>query len=82
MKLFILFFIIFSLKVNSQSKSEKSNAGKEKVYSFQPLLIKGEKQSVKKAKNMKVKGEDIINSELFFIDIKIKDRIFDEAGLE
>ena len=82
MKILFLFLLcIFCIGTHSTPSSKKNT--KDKVYSFQPLLIQGKRQFVKKAKDMKVEGESIVNSELFFIKRDLLNRkIFEEADLE
>ena len=79
----ILFFalcFLFFLRSYAVPKTEKDSS--KKVYSFQPLLIRGKRQFIKKARDMKVEGEKIVGSELFSIKIDIEKRIFEEAEWE
>ena len=84
--------LIFSLSQNSEKKSnmkiqkdftnaeDKTKKVKQKEagsYSFRPLLIQGKKRLIQKAKDMKVESGNIVESQLFFVDIDFEKRIFE-----
>ena len=79
------FFIFFSLSLfgktpssSSVDKLVKSNKSKNiDTYTFNPLLIQGKKRDFEKSKDVKKQGETIVGSELFFIDMDFKKRIFE-----
>ena len=79
----ILFFAVcFLFCLESYSIPEAKKESSKKVYSFQPLLIRGKRQSIKKTKDAKIEGESIVSSELFSIKLDIEKRIFEEAEWE
>ena len=80
--LILILSLIFCLKTYSASSKNKDSSS-QKIYSFQPLLIKGKRQFVKKIRDIKVEDENIVNSNLFFLkDSDVKKRIFEEENLE
>ena len=55
-------------------KTQKDN---HSPYSFRPLLIQGQKRLIQKTKEMKMESGNIVESELFFVDIDFHKRIFE-----
>ena len=79
----ILFFVLcFLFCSGSYAIPKTKKVSSKKVYSFQPLLIRGKRQFIKKARDMQVEGESIVSSELFFIKMDVEKRIFEEAEWE
>ena len=78
-RIFIFLAFCFSIVFEAQAQKTpvKKNQVKNEEYLFQPLLIRGQKQSVRKSKDMKKQGKNIIGSEVFFLDIDFKKRIFE-----
>lgn len=77
-----LFLIVITSSLMSSGEtalptSPKSNQTSQKPYSFRPLLIQGKKRVSRTARDLKIEGEEIVGSDLFFIDIDFKQRIFE-----
>ena len=64
-----------------QGQSAKTQNGNIPSYSFRPLLIQGKKRLVQKTKDMKVESGNIVESQLFFVDIDFKKRIFEAEDI-
>ena len=65
----------------NQRQSAKIQNNKLSSYSFRPLLIQGKKRLIQKTKEMKVESGNIVESQLFFIDIDFKKRIFETEDI-
>ena len=70
------------LRTKKQATSAETQGQSASSYSFRPLLIRGKKRMVQKAENIKTQAENIVESELFFIEPDFKKRIFEDGGLE
>ena len=66
----------------TQSSNAKAQTGNFSAYSFRPLLIQGKKRLIQKTKDMKVEGGNIVESQLFFIDVDFKERIFENEAVQ
>ena len=84
LKLFCFFISLlvfcFGAAVSSDQKQEKAEA--VKTYSFRPLLIQGKKRLVQKTKDLKIETDNILETQIFFVEIDFKKRIFSDEGLE
>ena len=83
-KLSFLYFIIsFFVFVQVTFGGQKKGKSKElKSYSFRPLLIQGKKRLIQKTKDMKVETDNILETQMFFLELDFKKRIFSDEGLE
>ena len=79
---FLTFFLWEGLSdVSAVKEQSASSLKKTKSYSFRPLLIQGKKQ-VNQQADMKVESGSIVESQLFFVDIDFKKRIFESEFKE
>lgn len=67
----------FAVEKQDQTSKSADQKLKTQAYSFRPLLIQGKKQLVKKAKDLKVKDGKLNESEIFYIEMDFKKRIFE-----
>lgn len=75
----IVLSAFFNLKAIAEKKNKKiDKASNLSSHSFRPLLIQGKKRVIQKTKDMKVESGNIIESELFFINMDFKKRIFED----
>ena len=77
-----------ALTADTQPRANQTPSSRTKVpsdnfsaYSFRPLLIQGKKRLIQKTKDMKVEGGNIAESQLFFIDVDFKERIFENEAI-
>ena len=80
-----LYFIVFLFcreAFSVPSKKTEQGLKSSPVYSFRPLLIQGKKQFTKKTKDIKWESGHIAESQLFFVDIDFKERIFEGESLK
>ena len=76
------FLFLFCAEALAVSDSKKKLNPEVQTYSFRPLLIQGRKRLVKKAKDMEVKTDNILETQIFFLKTDFKKRIFSDEGLE
>ena len=84
LKLFPLVFIalfVCCIKVSASSETQEKSESAQS-YSFRPLLIQGKKRLAQKTKDMKVETDNILETQIFFMEIDFKERIFSDEGLE
>ncbi len=77
---FLTFFLWEGLSTVKAQKPDRL-LKKTNSYSFRPLLIQGKKQ-VNQQTDMKVESGSIVESQLFFVDIDFKKRIFESEFKE
>ena len=86
-------FIFCAMDVRAESKALPAEKGKTQIsfepqtspfspYSFRPLLIQGKKRLIQKTKDMKVESGSIAESQLFFVEIDFRKRIFETEAIE
>ncbi|MDE0092355.1 MAG: hypothetical protein OXN83_03605 [Oligoflexia bacterium] len=83
LKLFY-FYIAFCFCCEALADSDQKQKQSEalKTYSFRPLLIQGKKRLIQQTKEMKVKTDNILETQIFFVTTDFKKRIFSDEGLE
>lgn len=74
--------ILFSGNAFADSKSKKKVNSTKQIYSFRPLLIQGKKRLIQTVKDLEIKTDNILETEIFFTNIDFKKRIFVDEGLE
>ncbi|MCY4321414.1 MAG: hypothetical protein OXC37_03285 [Bdellovibrionaceae bacterium] len=80
--IFILEFVFFNENVFADTKTKEQINTQNQTYSFRPLLIQGKKRLIQKIKDLEIKTDNILETEIFFENIDFKKRIFVDEGLE
>ena len=88
-----VYFVFCAMDVRAESKAlavskdkaqtvSKPQTSSFSPYSFRPLLIQGKKRLIQKTKDMKVESGNIAESQLFFLEIDFRKRIFEAEAIE
>ncbi len=64
-------------KPSARGPNTKAQINNRSPYFFRPLLIQGKKRLIQKTKEMRAGSGNIVESELFFVNIDFRQRIFE-----